>query len=172
MLTVSDIMTTDVVTIRSSAKVAQAIALMQSHRVRALVVEKAVKGGAHSMLTERDIVYKLTAQDKDPTHTMVCEIMNTPCIVVEPTLSLTAVAKQFLEFDLQRAPVVEEGQLVGIVSIRDIIMNSNVEPVDLPDDWADKAEAALRHKRLCWGEDCQITEESEVALGVLEELNA
>lgn len=170
MLTVSDIMTTDVVTIRSSAKVAQVIALMQSQHVRALVVEKAVKGGAYSMITERDIVYQLTAQDKDPTHVMVCEIMNTPCVVVEPTLSLTALAKQFRESEIQRAPVVENGQLVGIVSIRDIVMNSNVEPLALPSDWADKVEVALRHKRLAWGEDSQLTEESEVVREVLEKL--
>ena len=172
MLTVSDIMTTDVVTIRSSAKVAQAIALMQSQNVRALIVEKAVKGGAYSMLTERDIVYRLTAQDKDPTHVMVCEIMSAPCIVVKPTLSLTALAKAFLEAEIQRAPVVDEGQLVGIVSIRDIIMNSNVEPVELPDDWAGKVEAALRHKRLCWGEERQTSEEDRVAREVLEELRS
>ena len=172
MLTVSDIMTTDVVTIRSSAKVAQAIALMQSQNVRALIVEKVAQGGAYSMLTERDIVYRLTAQDKDPTHVMVCEIMNTPCVVVEPTLSLTALAKAFLNAEIQRAPVVEEGQLVGVVSIRDIIMNSNVEPIELPNDWADKVEAALRHKRLAWGEEGQATEESAAAREVMKELRA
>ena len=172
MLTVSDIMTTDVVTIRSSAKVAQAIALMQSQNVRALIVEKVAQGGAYSMLTERDIVYRLTARGKDPDHVMVCEIMSAPCIVVEPTLSLTDLAKAFLDAEIQRAPVVDEGQLIGIVSIRDIITNSNVEPIDLPNDWADKVESALRHKRLCWGEESRISEENEVAREVLEELRS
>ena len=172
MLTVSDIMTTDVVTIRSSAKVAQAIALMQSQHVSALTVDKVAQGGTYGMLTERDIVYRLTAQGKDPDHVMVCEVMSAPCVVVKPTLSLTDLAKAFLDAEIQRAPVVDEGQLVGLVSIRNIIMNSNVEPVELPSDWADKVEAALRHKRLCWGEERQTSEEDRVAREVLEELRS
>lgn len=170
MLTVTDIMTTDVCTIRSSAKVTQAIALMQEKQVRSLIVEQAVQGGAYGIITERDIVYKVMAKSADPLHVMVCEIMESGCILIEPTLSLLAAAKRFTEKNIYRAPVIDKGRLVGILSITDIIRKSNVETIELPSDWAHKAEVALRHKRLCWGEDCQIEEESSVAREVLEQL--
>lgn len=171
MLTVADIMTTDVVTIRSSAKVTQAIALMQEKQVRSLIVEQAVKGGAYGIITERDIVYKVMAKSIDPLHMMVCEIMQSNCIPIAPTLSLLAAAKCFAKENIHRAPVVDQGRLLGILSITDIIMKSDVKTVELPADWAHKVEVALRHKRLCWGEDCQLEAESTVAREVLEELS-
>ncbi|MGB7084920.1 MAG: CBS domain-containing protein [Phormidesmis sp.] len=170
MLTVADIMTSEVFTIRSSAKVIEAIALMQKKKVRSLIVEKAVQGGAYGIITERDIVYGVTAKSVDPTNVMVCEIMKIPCVVVEPDLSLPTVANRFLAAGIQRAPVIENDRLLGIVSITDIIMKSNIEAVDLPSDLSEKIEVALRHHRLGWNDDNQLRKESETALEVLEEL--
>lgn len=169
---VADIMTTEVFTIRSSAKVTAAIAIMQAHKARSLVVERAVQGGAYGIVTERDVVYKVMARSADPLHVMVCEIMSSPCLTLDPAMSLLDVAKYFEDLNIQQAPVVDDGRLVGLVSITDIITKSNVEAVHLPKDWAQQVETALRHKRLCWGDACQLEEESEVALGVLSELSA
>ena len=170
MLNVSNIMSTEVFTIRSSAKVTQAIALMQTKKVRSLIVEKAVKGGVYGIITERDIIYEVTAESADPAHVMVCEIMKSPCITVGPSLSITAVAQRFAEAGIHRAPVVQNNELIGVVSITDIIRNSNVDDLDLPDDWPQKIEAALRHRRLCWGEECDLDQESEVGYEILKEL--
>ena len=167
MLTVADIMTTEVFSVRSSAKVTQAIALMQAKHVRSLIVEKAVQSGAYGLITERDIVYKVTAQSLDPDHVTVGEIMHTPCLVVSPILVLNEVAKRFEQANAQRAAVVAQNQLVGIVSVTDIIMKSNVSAVELPHDWAERVEVALRHRQLCWGEACELEEESKVAYKIL-----
>ena len=172
MLTVADIMTTDLFTIRSSAKVTQAIALMQEKQVRSLIVERETEGGAYGILTERDIVYNITAQCADPAHIMVCEIMKRPCTVVESHLSLPAVAKCLAKAGVQRAPVIEDSQLLGIVSITDIIMKSNVETVSLPDNWSQQIEEALRHRRLSWNEESELVQQSACAQKVLEELRA
>ena len=170
MLTVADVMTTPVFTIRSSAKVTQAIAIMQKENVRSLIVEKAVAGGAYGLITERDIVYKVTAKAGDPNSVMVCEIMKSACVPVEPELTLTSVARRLARAGVQRAPVVKNGELIGIVSATDIIMNSNIQSVDLPKDWSQQVEAALRHRRLCWGEACDLNKESEVGREILREL--
>jgi CBS domain-containing protein len=171
MLTVADIMTDDVFTIRSSAKVTQAIALMQEKQVRSLIVEKAVQGGAYGIITERDIVYKVMAESADPLHVMVCEVMESDCVTLKPTSGLREVAQCFADENIRRAPVVDQGRLLGMLSISDIIMKSNVETVELPSDWAQQVEVALRHKQLCWGDDCQLEEESAIARQVLEELS-
>lgn len=170
MLTVTDIMSTEVFTIRSSAKVTQAIDLMQKNDVRSLVVERAVQGGTYGIVTERDVVYKVMAESVDPLHMMVCEIMKNPCVVVDASLGLRDVARRFREAGIQQAPVIDAGKLVGVVSISDIIARTDVTALDLPAHWAETVETALRHKRLCWGDECQLEEEQEVALEVLKEL--
>ena len=170
MLTVADIMTRGVFTIRSSAKVIQAIALMQKQKVRSLIVERELKGGAYGIITLRVIVYNVTAKPVDPTKIMVCEIMKKPCISVAPDLSLSAVAKRFAEVGVQRAPVIQNDELVGLVSVSDIIMKSNIDAVELPSDLSEQIEVALRHSRLSWNEDNQLEQESEVVLEVLKEL--
>lgn len=171
MWTVADIMTKTVFTIRSTAKVQQAVALMQEKQVRSLVVEREVAGGAYGIITERDIVYRVTAAGLDPTNVMVGEIMQSDCAVTSPHLSLPAVARELLDKGLQRLPVVKDGVMVGVVSITDIVMKSDVSSVDLPKDFAHTVEVALRHQRLHWNESGQTDPESEIARSVLSELN-
>ncbi|EDX83495.1 CBS domain pair protein [Synechococcus sp. PCC 7335] len=172
MWTVADIMTKTVFTIRSTAKVQQAIALMQGKQVRSLVVEREVAGGAYGIITERDIVYKVTAAGMDPANVMVGEIMQSDCAVTSPQLSLPTVARELRDKGLQRLPVVEDGMMVGVVSISDIVMKSDVTSVDLPKDFAHSVEVALRHQRLHWNEAGQTDPETEIAQRILSELNA
>ncbi len=171
MLTVADIMTKTVFTIRSSAKVQQAIALMQEKQVRSLIVEQAVAGGAYGIITERDIVYKVTADGVDPVSRMVGEIMQQPCVVTSPHISLPAVAREMRDQGIQRLPVVENGVMIGVVSLTDIVMKSDVAAIDLPKNFADRVEVALRHKRLNWTETEQVEQEGEMARSVLSELS-
>ncbi|NJM98137.1 MAG: CBS domain-containing protein, partial [Phormidesmis sp. RL_2_1] len=139
-------------------------------QVRSLIVERESAGGAYGILTERDIVYAVTAKCADPNNIMVCEIMKRPCTVVEPDLSFPQLAQRFAAAGIQRAPVVKDQQLLGIVSITDIIMKSNVEAVELPDNLSQQIENSLRHQRLSWSEEDELMQESEVARKVLGEL--
>ena len=170
MLTVADVMTRKVFTIRSSAKLHHAMALMQKEQVRSLIVERAVKSGEYGILTAKEIVYRVTAKSIDPTEVMVCEVMKHPCLAVSSSLSLPALANCFLQAGEQRAAVIEQGQLLGIVSVTDIVMKSNLDNIELPSDLFEQIETALRHNQLSWTESDQIKGESEVALGILEKL--
>ena len=113
MWTVAHIMTTTVFTIRSSAKVQQAIALMQEKQVRSLIVERAVAGGAYSIITEQDIVCKVTANGIDPSSMMVGEIMQQNCAVTAPHISLPAIARAMRDHSIQQMPVVEDAAIIG-----------------------------------------------------------
>ena len=113
MLTAVDIMTDDVIGICDSATVAQAIALMQHHKVRSLIVEHPQDSDAYGIVTERDIVYKVTATGTDPAAIGVASIMREPCIAVEPSFSLTELAQVFADTGIQRAPVIQNGALAG-----------------------------------------------------------
>lgn len=121
----SDIMTRDVVTIRSSATVAEAMHLMNERGWRSLIVDRKDDADAYGIITETDIASKVTVVGKDPHQVHVYEVMTKPCIVVNPDLRVEYVAKLFIDNRLLRAPVIQ-GQLLGIISISDVLVKSNL----------------------------------------------
>jgi CBS domain-containing protein len=123
MLKASDVMTKDVATIRSSATVAEAVQLMRARDWRSLIVERRHEQDAYGIISESDIVYKVIAYGKDPHQVRVYEVMTKPCITINPDLGLEYVARLFANYHLHRAPVIQ-GELVGIISITDILAQS------------------------------------------------
>lgn len=124
MMKAEEIMTKQVVTIRGSATVAEAVGLMKEKGLRALVVERRSDDDPYGIVTETDIVYKVAAYGHDPNEMRVYEIMTKPCIVVNPELGAEYVARLFASTRLRRAPVVK-GKLLGIISISDILRKSD-----------------------------------------------
>ncbi|PPJ62891.1 CBS domain-containing protein [Cuspidothrix issatschenkoi] len=110
MMKAEDIMTTEVVTIRGSATVAEAVDLMKYKGLRSLIVEPRTENDPYGMVSETDIVYKVAAYGKDSKQVRVYEIMTKPCIVVT---------------GVRRAPVIK-GKLLGIISITDILRKSDL----------------------------------------------
>ncbi|PSN19275.1 hypothetical protein C7271_08150 [filamentous cyanobacterium CCP5] len=122
MLTVADLMTEAVHTISSSATVAEATRLMQRTQLRALIVERRQQDLPYGIVTEQDIVFKVVARELDSSRVIVQDIMRQPCIGVSPDLTIKAAALLFADSGTQRAPVVADGRLLGIISVTDILM--------------------------------------------------
>jgi CBS domain-containing protein len=122
MLTVADIMTPNVTTIASGATVADAIDLMQQREIRALLVEHRDQDMPFGMVTERDIVYTVVARGHDPAKVLVQDIMRQPCISLAPDLTVQEASQVLSDTGVQRAPVVQAGQLLGVISVTDILM--------------------------------------------------
>lgn len=66
MMKAKEIMTKEVFTIRGSATVAEAVALMKDKKLRALVVERRSEDDPYGIVSETDIVYKVAAYGHDP----------------------------------------------------------------------------------------------------------
>jgi CBS domain-containing protein len=120
MLKAKDIMTTEVVTIRESAWVAEAIELMKRNKVHALVVLPRDEDDAYGIVSEADIAYKVIGPAKDPKAVCVGDIMTKPCVVINPDLGVEYVARLFANLHIHKAPVIQE-KLLGIVSVSDIL---------------------------------------------------
>ena len=173
MFRVADIMTEEVFTISSTATVAQAIGLMQTKKVRSLIVDRAHDLDTYGIVTERDIVYSVTANGQNPNQIYIHKIMRKPCIVVKPDLNIQQVAQLFADTGIQRAPVIQDGKLLGIISVTDILMKSDVNAQALSDNLSRKIQNALRHARvICGDQPAQISQECSVAWDVVEELQA
>ena len=167
----ADIMTTKVFTINSLATVAEAIAEIQDNRVRSLIVEPSSDEEAYGIITESDIVYQVTAREKDPEEVLVYQVMTKPCIVVNPDLSLENVARLFAETGIQRAPVIKE-QLLGMISVTDLIMKLEVARQPASDRVSARIHQALMHNRVVTDPQEQIDRECETAWDVIEEIQA
>lgn len=171
MLKASDIMTKDVVAIRGSATVADAVKLMKEKNLRALIVEPRDDRDAYGIVSETDIVYRVAAYGKDPKKVRVYEIMTKPCITVRPDLGVEYVARLFANTKIRRAPVIQE-KLVGIVSTSDILRKSNFveEPQEVVMETA--IQKAIAEARAICSSKGVTSKECAAAWDVVEELQA
>lgn len=117
---VADIMTPDVITVRNSATVAAAVRLMRHHDIQALIVDRNHEEDAYGIVTVTDVVAKVIAFGQDARRRRVYEIMNKPCIVLNPDLGIEYAAQLLSNAGIHSAPVVQQ-QLLGIVSMTDIL---------------------------------------------------
>ncbi|MFH1444933.1 MAG: CBS domain-containing protein [Nanoarchaeota archaeon] len=116
---VSEIMNSDIKTIKSSDTVQKAAKLMNKYRIGGLIVTK--KDGLEGIITERDIMTGLVALAKDASKVQVKEIMRTDIIVVEENRTVEDAANIMLEANVKKLPVVRGKELVGIVTSTDIL---------------------------------------------------
>ncbi|NES93592.1 MAG: CBS domain-containing protein [Okeania sp. SIO2B9] len=169
---VADIMTPHVLTIDQHATVAEAIALMQYHHVRSLIIEPSNDHENHGIITERDIVYRVIARRLDPQQINVSEVMRSPCVLIFGDATIVEAAQRMAEAGIQRAPVIgfgekQDGKLLGMISITDIVMKMNwvsVEGQPLDTHLQD----ALRHSRIIPEPNQQTAQESAIAWDVME----
>ncbi len=92
--------------------------LMKKERVGGLLVMQGEK--ITGVLTERDIVYRVLAEEMDPAVTKVYEVMTKDVVVIKPSLTVREAMKVVTEKRFRHMPVVSGGQLLGIVSSGDL----------------------------------------------------
>ena len=93
--------------------------LLRRHNVGSLPVcgeDRRLRG----MVTDRDIVLRCVAAEEDPAQTLVRDIMTRGCASVSPHEDCRAATRLMARQQVRRLPVVEEGKLVGIISLADL----------------------------------------------------
>ncbi|HEV8595909.1 MAG TPA: CBS domain-containing protein [Thermoplasmata archaeon] len=132
-LPVMEIMTRDPITAPPDLTVDKAALLMRERGVGSLIV---VEGGAAvGILTERDIVTKVAAENRLAASARVRDVMTTPVITVHPHENVEEAARKMSARRIRRLPVVADGKLVGVVTENDIL-RLVPQLVDLTREWA------------------------------------
>lgn len=108
-----------VVTTRAETPIAEAIALLSSHNIGALVVVDAA-GGPSGILSERDIIRHLAASGR-PSEATVGDWMTQPVTVATPADDVDSVLRTMTARRFRHVPVVDGARLVGIVTIGDLV---------------------------------------------------
>jgi CBS domain-containing protein len=122
MKKVNDILTKKgavVISISSKAKIIEALQLMQDSNVGSVVVMD--QGKYQGILTERDYARKVILLDKNSSDTLVSEIMSVDLPGVQLGSSIEVCMILMSENNIRYLPVIENGELVGIISSNDLI---------------------------------------------------
>ncbi|HZN15857.1 MAG TPA: citrate synthase [Acidimicrobiales bacterium] len=125
--TVADVMSTPVVTAAPSETVAEAATRMSERRVGSVVVVDGLR--PIGILTERDLI-KFAAAGADPVGTKVSEWMTEAPDCVDPDLEVAEAWSSLGEHGYRHMPVTRDGELVGLVSMRDLIRIAQIRPVE------------------------------------------
>ena len=116
---VKDLMNPSVVTVEPTASAALAARLISRHNVGSLPV--CPEGGRlRGMVTDRDIVLRCIATEDDPAQTPVRDIMTRGCATVSPDADCREATRLMSLHQVRRLPVVENGRLVGMISLADV----------------------------------------------------
>ena len=116
---VKDLMNPSVVTIEPGSSAALAARLISRHNVGALPVcgeDRRLRG----VVTDRDIVLRCIATEEDPAQTPVRDIMTRSCATVSPADDCREATRLMSLHQVRRLPVVENGKLVGVISLGDV----------------------------------------------------
>jgi CBS domain-containing protein len=123
---VRDIMTKDVGTATLDSTIEDVAAIMKEEDAGSIPVVE--DGELAGIVTDRDIVIRCIAEGKDPSDTTVEEILTEELHTIEPEADVEEAARLMAERQIRRLPVVDGGELIGVISLGDIaVKNQDTE---------------------------------------------
>jgi predicted transcriptional regulator len=126
LVRVRDVMKADFDMIDGKTTVEDALATMGHVETKALIVDKRHDDDEYGMVLLSDIAKQVLAKDRSPKRVNIYEIMSKPVISVRSDMDIRYCARMFEQFGLSRAPVIDGGKVVGIVSFTDMVLHGLV----------------------------------------------
>lgn len=134
---VEDVMSSPVITIKDTDTVLTATKLMKKHEIGCVVVVDP-SGKPIGLMTERDVVRRVSALDLLPSKVLAGKSMTKPPSTIDAATDVTDAAKKMRSLKIRRLVVVEDGKLKGIITSNDIV---DITPA-LIDVMAEKSQIA------------------------------
>ena len=109
------------VSISPMATVRDALKIMKLNKVRSIIVEKSSPDGAYGLVTFKNILQSIVAEDGDIDLLNVYDIASTPAVSVSNELNVKYAAKMVVRSSIKRLLVIDNNELYGILTMTDII---------------------------------------------------
>ena len=119
-MVVKDIMSSPVVTLKEDATSNKVANIMDENDLGCVIVTNKA-GKPVGIITERDLVIRVLAKNLVPDAVKAKEIMTSPLVTIEPEATISEAARRMSRLDIRRLGVVYKGNLVGLISSRDIL---------------------------------------------------
>jgi signal-transduction protein with cAMP-binding, CBS, and nucleotidyltransferase domain len=123
VIRVREVMKTKVDMVEGMVTVKEALATMQHIETKTLIVNKRHPDDEYGIVLMSDIAKQVLATDRSPERVNVYEVMTKPVISADPEMDIRYCARLFDKFGLSRAPVVENRQVIGIISFTDMVLH-------------------------------------------------
>jgi len=117
-VSVDEVMTATPVIANRDLSVRDLAVLMRSWKVGSVIITDGPK--AVGIVTERDMVEKVVSRDLRPSDVLASQIMTAELITAKPTDDLADAARLMTSSRVRRLPVVENGDLVGVLTENDV----------------------------------------------------
>jgi predicted transcriptional regulator len=124
---VKQVMRTNVAFVDGRLSVLEALREMKREKVTSLIVNKRFETDEYGMLLFSDIAKQVIAENRAPERVHVFEIMSKPVISVRPDMDIRYCARLFGRFGISHAPVVENDEVIGVVSYYLLVLEGLVD---------------------------------------------
>lgn len=124
---VRDVMKADFDMVDGKMTVMNALRTMKHVETKTLIVNKRNDNDEYGILLISDIAKNVIAKDRSPERTNVYEIMSKPLLPIDPDMDIRYCARFLERFGLSRAPVLEDGKVIGVVSFTDMVLHGLVD---------------------------------------------
>jgi CBS domain-containing protein len=119
-MVVKDVMSSPVVTLDEDAPSNKVANLMDDNDLGCVIVTNKA-GKPLGIITERDLVIRVLAKNLVPDAVKAKEIMTSPLVTIDPEATVSEAARRMSRLNIRRLGVVYKGNLVGLVSSKDIL---------------------------------------------------
>jgi len=126
IILVRDVMKQNFDVIDGMTTVSEALKKMKHIETKTLIVDKRDENDEYGVVLISDIAKQVLAKDRSPDRVNVYEVMAKPVISVDPKMDIRYCARLFEKFGLSRAPVIENGKMIGIISFTDMVLRGMV----------------------------------------------
>jgi CBS domain-containing protein len=109
------------ISVEPMATVRDSLKLMKAHSVRSIIVNKSHDDGAYGLVTFKNILQSIVAEDGDIDLLNVYDIASTPAISVSAKLNVKYAARMMVRSSIKRILVLDNNELYGILTMTDII---------------------------------------------------
>jgi predicted transcriptional regulator len=124
---VRDVMKTEFHMIDGKITVTEAVRKMKQHKTSVLFVDKSHDDDEYGVINAGTIAKLVLAKDKAPERVNVYEINEKPLISVSPDMDIRYCSRLFARYGLMRAPVMENGKIIGVVSPIQLVLDGLCE---------------------------------------------
>jgi CBS domain-containing protein len=123
---VRDVMKTDFDLVDGMKTVKEALLEMRYPDTRALLIDKRNEDDEYGIVLIADIAKQVLAADRSPDRVNLYEIMSKPVLGVAPGMRIKYCARLMQRFGITLAPVIDAGELLGVVSYHDLVLTGFV----------------------------------------------
>ncbi len=121
-----DVMHNELTFVDGMTTAKEVAAIMRKKKINALLVQKRSQDDAYGIINVQDLIRGVILTSRSSDEVNVYEIMTKPVIMVPADMAVKYVARLLHRAGIRRAPVEDQGKLIGMVSLSSLVLNNDL----------------------------------------------